>query len=164
MHARERFSALGGRIGEASAGLGLPLPAGGLTSLTQYAGLLPAMREATAARRKEAEDRRDAIDLLRQVEHLSCPADPSFSALASCHDLARSWRERIAAAQPGPPPVEAQTLLLGTHAFSSLLGLVSADDSTGDALWADWYDGVEREFGSSLAVAAARGRIAAAAF
>lgn len=128
-------------------------------SLADLAALTPAVRAAEAARAEAESGRAEALRLLDRVDGLRCPGDPAFPSLAACREQAQAYRRTIEGATSASLPDLLRPLSDGTHPLVILLKLVSADDSTTDSQWADWFDAVASAFGDALAVAVARSRI-----
>ena len=157
--AREGFERLRLEALDASAATSVAAPPEGFQSLEDLASWLPGLRAVEVARGEAESSRRQALAVLDRVERLGCPSDPGFAPLADCREQARSLRESIASGAVAELPGEARRLIEGTHPLAVLLKLLAADESTGDALWADWYDAVASALGNPLAVAVARGRV-----
>ncbi len=156
---RKRFETL--RIGacKAFAAEGLAVHSLESISLSDLVAVLPTLREAEIARLEHASGRQRALDVLDQVQRLVSRTDPGFLPLSECQSASQTLRAAIESAARNGLPEEANSLKEGNHPLNALVSLISADDSTGDALWADWFDSVAAAFGNALAVAAARGRI-----
>ena len=157
--ARETFNGLQRDASESAQSHRLSLPEGGLTSLADLGALLPSLRDAEARRSAEEATRREALSVLDRLDRVSCPSDPAFAPLAACHSQSREIRLAVEGAGPGQIPDDARALIEGVHPLAIFLKLLTADASTGDTEWADWYDAVVASFGNPLAVAAARSRL-----
>jgi len=157
--AREAFTQLCRDVTDAVRAGSLPEPPRGFASLEDISAVLPSLREAEDARAVARSARRDALSILDRVAQLICPADPTFEPLAICQAQALALRRALESTRPGELSEEASALNGGTHPLSVLLRLLAADEATGDAQWADWYDTVAAAFGNAMAVASARSRI-----
>lgn len=155
------FERLRREAAAAAAGLGLGTSVSdvGPANLDEVDQLLPALHTAEETRSRSDRTRRTAFDVLDRIDRLTCPTDPGFAPLASCHELSRSIRTAIESAGPDDAHDDVRRLAEGDHPLAALLGIVRADESTPDATWAGWYEAVESGLGRPLAVAVARGKL-----
>jgi hypothetical protein len=140
---------------------GLP-PPGEPESLNDIEPLLTAIAEALRARaRREALEHAQAgavaiLDRALQMVHRD---DPKFGALVSGHAKAHDAREAVVQLTE-PDSDEAHQVFASIQPFSDLLTMVESRDALDDDRYAQLEESVTRAFGRSLAVAAARGRLA----
>lgn len=159
IEARDEFHRFRDRVVAAAADLEIATQEGGPRSLEDLAAQLPAIGAAEERRASVEARKRVAIDRLDRVEALTCTTDMEYPPLIAARQAARALREAIKTSRPGAISAEAVALADGAHPFVALLTLATGDDAAGDAEWAEAFTAIEREFGTPLAVAAARSRL-----
>lgn len=159
--ARSRFVDLRTQALTVADAVGVP-PAGEPESLNDLEPLLTAIGEALRARaRREALEHAQAgaMAILARALEMVHRDDPKFPALVGSHAKADQAREAVLRLTD-PDSDDAHQALAGVEPFSDLLTMVESRDAIDDERYAQLEESVSRNFGRSLAVAAARGRLA----
>ena len=159
--ARGQFVELRSLALTAADAAGLP-PPGEPESLNDIEPLLTAIAEALRARaRREALEHAQvgAVAILDRALQMVHRDDPQFGALVGGHAKAHHAREAVRQLTE-PDSDEAHQVFASVQPFSDLLTMVESRDALDDDRYAQLEESVTRAFGRSLAVAAARGRLA----
>jgi len=138
--------------------LAVPSP-GDLASTRELDALLRTLvdeMEKEAQRAAANRARRDALALLDRVTALTHRDDPRFGALAACQSQARDLQSTIARSADSERAIWTPALA----PFAALLTLLDGQQALTDDAWAVLEDSVAETFGRSLAVAAARRKLA----
>ena len=96
------------------------------------------------------------LDALRLIEHVD--SEP-FQPLEECQQEARLLMERIREAKTLDEIPEAAEVESGTHPFIALVRLVTDEGGLEDDDWTRCHEVVQEQFGRTMAVAAARGKL-----
>jgi hypothetical protein len=159
VEARDEFRCVRDRVVAAAVDLEIAMPEVGARSLEDLASQLPAIRGAEEQRASVETWKVVAIDRLDRVDFLTCITDAEYPPLIAVRQATSALKATITTSRPGLISADAAALADGSHPLVALLALAAGDDITGDADWAEAFAAVEREFGTPLAVAAARSRL-----
>jgi hypothetical protein len=160
---RTDFADVRHRVLEAARSLSLTVPSmAELDSVRALEPVLTTVVQAIAAEEKKAalnEARTRVMTVLDRVLTISHTDGPNFAALVSC--LAKAKEIRQAAQDPKAYDAEnAPAFLDSIPAFAALLSIIEGRDALDDEKFAVLDEAVTQSFGRTLAVAAARGKLA----
>jgi len=160
---RTDFSEVRHRVLEAARSLSVNVPAmAEIDGPKALEPLLTTVVQAIAAEEKKAalsEARSRVMTVLDRVLTISHTDGPNFAALVSC--LAKAKEIRQAAQDPKAYEAENAPAFLDTiPAFAALLSIIEGRDALDDDKFAVLDEAVTGAFGRTLAVAAARGKLA----
>ncbi|ULA62723.1 MAG: hypothetical protein LZF86_50103 [Nitrospira sp.] len=117
---------------------------------------------ATEAQRKHAQQektRMRALTVLDQLLSLVHRDQPDFAPLSECQTKSRALREAIHDHAGPELHQDVAALAQGRHPFAELLTLTEGYDDLDDDLWLLLKHAVAENFGKSLAMSAARGKL-----
>ncbi len=158
--ARSEFSDLRARVLDVARSMSVAAPSRAeIDSLEKLEPVMHAVVEALAAeekRRAVADSRESALAVLDRVLAVTHSDDPNFAALLQCQGKARQVRQRVLEADNPESIAEA------TPAYAAFLMLIEGREQLDDDRFAALQDSVTQSFGRQLAVAATRGKLAAA--
>lgn len=121
---------------------------------------VPGGEPERAARESGDDVRRAALAVLDKALGMTPRDGTELPSLAECLERIRALRATIADAPADGLPDEARQLVDGGHPVAGLLAVIEGVEGLSDAQWAALHTSVSESFGRTLAVAAARGRIA----
>jgi len=122
---------------------------------------VPGGEPGRAAGESSGDDvRRAALAVLDKALGMTPRDGAELPPLAECLERIRALRATIADAPADGLPDEARQLAEGGHPVAGLLAVIEGVEGLSDAQWAALHTSVSESFGRTLAVAAARGRIA----
>lgn len=128
-------------------------------SMKELEALLQLAAEAQRKRAQQEKARMRALTILDRLLSLVHRDHPDFSPLSECQAKSRTLREAIHD-HAGPEPYPDVTALAqGRHPLAELLTLVEGYDDLDDDLWLLLKHAVAENFGKSLAMSAARGKL-----
>ncbi|MEQ1794669.1 MAG: hypothetical protein ABL970_10800 [Nitrospira sp.] len=128
-------------------------------SMKELEALLQLAAEAQRKRAQQEKGRMRALTILDRLLSLVHRDQPDFAPLSECQAKSRTLREAIRDhAGPEPHP-EITALAQGRHPLAELLTLVEGYDDLDDDLWLLLKHAVAENFGKSLAMSAARGKL-----
>ena len=158
--ARGQFVELCSQALSAATAAGVP-DAAAPESLNDLHPLLNAIGEALRARaQRQALERAQTVGLtaLDRVLAIIHGDDPAFPALVACHARAREVRAAVVNLTE-LESADARRVIDDLRPFVDLLTIVDSREGLDDDQYAHLEEGVSRDFGRALAVAAARGRL-----
>jgi hypothetical protein len=156
----DRFFRTRDRFLQAADSLSVPIDEGLPESLDSLASLLPRLQHAAEEEARCARIKAGALEVLGQARRLRLKGTDESHVLSSLLESVRTLIGGATAFRRGEGDGEVVRLSDGSHPLCLVVRLVTADPFCDDAEWAGLYEGVLREFGPAVAVAAARGRMA----
>lgn len=128
-------------------------------SMKELEALLQVAAEVQRKRAQQEKARMRALTVLDRLLSLVHRDLPDFAPLSECQAKSRTLREAIhdhAGAEPHP---DVAALAQGRHPLAELLTLVEGCNDLDDDLWLLLKHAVAENFGKSLAMSAARGKL-----
>jgi hypothetical protein len=144
------------------AGLLAESPAKGpeeIGSIRELEALLQLVAEAQRKKVQEEKARLRALTILDRILSLIHREQPEFPLLDDAQAKARALLEAIRTYDGGEVHPEVNPLAQGRHPLSELLTLVEGYEDLDDDLWLLLKHAVAENFGKSLAMSAARGKL-----
>ncbi|MFO0707120.1 MAG: hypothetical protein U0412_09725 [Nitrospira sp.] len=129
-------------------------------SIKELEALLQMAQEAQRKRAQNEKTRLRALTVLDRILFLVHREQAEFAPLAECQAKARALREAIHDHEGHDLHPDVAALAQGRHPLAELLTLVEGYDDLDDDLWLLLKHAVAENFGKSLAMSAARGKLA----
>lgn len=128
-------------------------------SMKEIEALLQQATESQRKRTQQEKGRMRALTVLDRLLSLIHRDHPDFAPLSECQAKSRALRETVHGyAGPEAHP-DVTALAQGRHPLAELLTLVEGYDDLDDDLWLLLQHAVAENFGKSLAMSAARGKL-----
>lgn len=128
-------------------------------SMKELEALLQLAAEAQRKRAQQEKARTRAMTVLDRLLSLVHRDHPDFAPLSECQAKSRALRETIHDHTGAELHPDVTTLAQGRHPLAELLTLVEGYDDLDDDLWLLLKHAVAENFGKSLAMSAARGKL-----
>ena len=135
-----------------------PPPCKDLAALRRFSESFTAK---SAERHRQRQREGLALQVLFEMDRLTCPSTPHFEPLEQCRAEAESLVRAIQTGQDlGPERARIiDSLMNGTHPFHAVLKLTREGSSLTDREWSTAYETIVTRFGNPLAIAVGRGRV-----
>ena len=127
--------------------------------MKELEALLQLVAEAQRKRAQQEKARTRALTVLDRLLSLVHRDHPDFAPLSECQTKSRALREAIHDHTGADPHPDVTALAQGRHPLAELLTLVEGYDDLDDDLWLLLKHAVAENFGKSLAMSAARGKL-----
>ena len=128
-------------------------------SMKELEALLEVAAEAQRKRAQQGKTRTRALTVLDRLLSLVHRNQPDFAPLSECQAKSRALRELIHDHTGPEPHPDITALAQGRHPLAELLTLVEGCNDLDDDLWLLLKHAVAENFGKSLAMSAARGKL-----
>ncbi len=128
-------------------------------SMKELEALLQLAAEAQRKRVQQEKARTRALTILDRLLSLVHRDHPDFAPLSECQAKSRALREAIHDQTGTELHPDVTALAQGRHPLAELLTLVEGHDDLDDDLWLLLKHAVAENFGKSLAMSAARGKL-----
>jgi hypothetical protein len=128
-------------------------------SMKELEALLQVAAEAQRKRAQQEKARTRALTVLDRLLSLVHRDQPDFAPLSECQAKSRTLREAIRDHASSELHPDVTALAQGRHPLAELLTLVEGYDDLDDDLWLLLKYAVAENFGKSLAMSAARGKL-----
>jgi hypothetical protein len=128
-------------------------------SMKELEALLQVAAEAQRKRAQQEKVRTRALTVLDRLLSLVHRDQPDFAPLSECQAKSRTLREAIRDHASSELHPDVTALAQGRHPLAELLTLVEGYDDLDDDLWLLLKYAVAENFGKSLAMSAARGKL-----
>lgn len=128
-------------------------------SMKELEALLQLAAEAQRKRAQQEKARTRALTVLDRLLSLVHRDHPDFAPLSECQAKSRALREAIHDHTGAELHPDVTALAQGRHPLAELLTLVEGYDDLDDDLWLLLKHAVAENFGKSLAMSAARGKL-----
>lgn len=128
-------------------------------SMKELEALLQVAAEAQRKRAQQEKTRMRALTVLDRLLSLVHRDQPDFGPLTECQAKSRALREAIHDYTGSEPHPDITPLAQGRHPLAELLTLVEGYDDLDNDLWLLLQHAVAENFGKSLAMSAARGKL-----
>ena len=128
-------------------------------SMKELEALLQLAAEAQRKRAQQEKARMRALTVLDRLLSLVHRDQPDFAPLNECQTKSRALREAIHDHTASEPHPDVTALAQGRHPLAELLTLVEGYDDLDDDLWLLLKHAAAENFGKSLAMSAARGKL-----
>lgn len=128
-------------------------------SMKELEALLQLAAEAQRKRAQQEKARMRALTVLDRLLSLVHRDHPDFAPLSECQAKSRALREAIHNHAGSELHPDVTALAQGRHPLAELLTLVEGYDDLDDDLWLLLKHAVAENFGKSLAMSAARGKL-----
>lgn len=128
-------------------------------SMKELEALLQLVTEAQRKKAQEGKTRLRALTILDRILSLVHREQPEFRPLDDVQAKAKALREVLRSHDTHVVPPEMNSLAQGRHALAEFLTLVEGYDDLDDDLWLLLKHAVAENFGKSLAMSAARGKL-----
>lgn len=136
-----------------------PKAPGQIESIKDLEALLQLVTEAQRKKTHEEKARLRALTILDQLLSLIHREQADFHPLEEVQSKAKLLRDALRARDAADIHPDAMTLAQGRHPLAELLTLVEGHDTLDDDLWLLLKHAVAENFGKSLALSAARGKL-----
>lgn len=134
-------------------------PAEEIGSMKELEALLQVAAETQRKRAQQGNARMRALTVLDRLLSLVHRDQPEFAPLSECQAKSRTLREAIRDHAGSELHPDVTALAQGRHPLAELLTLVEGYDDLDDDLWLLLKYAVAENFGKSLAMSAARGKL-----